>query len=806
MEQGYVVYESVDNKTYFIHNLFRDVILQETHLLQMSTDQARKMNLHRKSAYVVVGVLIAAMGYTWTNSFMLNKNNLNQLNLTTTTYLQNYQAFYSGHSEIPPSLSQLYLMRHTFEPDNDATSMHWGLYQGNRFSDEINTIYLTQLRRQFVPLLQATVEEQLRKNIRTPSQSYNFLRVYLMLSDPAKMEKGFVESWMKLYWQNALPTQTVLQETLNENLAEYVNLDKTGIEPDKQLIADVRVILKNTSPAERVYFELEKEAASRQVSISNEFDSSFSQVFGQAGLDQKILYLYTKSGYENIYKKDLTSLVDDIADSNWILGRQDKRSFTQDELSSIKGYVQAMYMQRYTKAWLTLLSKYKIEPFDSLQNAADVLTLLSQPTSPFKQILDKIYQNTTLEKGDASPAAMAVRKGGSLSRLAPKNAAAAKSLLTAKGLGRTGMRAAKSGVISSGGSGGETTAVGAQFFDLNTIVRSSHDKPKPGAAGKAGGESESGGSPYGNIQATLSAVNAYVQNIANAADPSRASFEAASARLGSKSDDPISKLIQLANTLPAPLKQWLTSIADNTWGVILAQAKVYINQAWQQNVWPAYQQMLQYHYPLFKSSTNDSSLNDFATFFAPGGIYDAFFEQYLKPFINSDSHRWSMVTTDGHALPISSYNIEQLQLIYYVQQAYFANSKQVSVAFSIRPLDLSQSAGSATLDVGGQTISYAHGPIQATDAVWPAENPTQMASVSIYTLTGAQQSINTSGDWAWLKLLDKAIIKHTYSASTIQASFTINGHSISYELEMKGNKYNAFDINKIHRLRLPKTL
>jgi type VI secretion system protein ImpL len=803
LQQGSLQVEERHNQTYFIHNIFRDVILQETHLLQMSTDQSRKMNLHRKSAYVVIGVLILAMGYVWLNSYLLNKTKLDDLSVKAQDYLQNFYAYYSGKSEIPPSLSELYLMRHMFKPETDPTSMHWGLYQGERFTNQINTIYLQQLRRQFVPLLQQTIEDQLKKNIRNPSQSYNFLRVYLMLADPTQMNKQFVESWMQQYWQQTLPDQTVFQATLNENLDEYLDLDKLGISLDKQLVADVRAILRRTSPAERVYFELEKEAAGRNVSISNQFDSDFSQIFGQASLDQKISYLYTKSGYENIYKKDLKTLVDDVADSNWILGNKDKQQFNEDELASIKRYVQVRYMQNYTDAWLKLLGNFKIEKFDSLSNAANVLTMLSQPTSPLKQILDEVYKNTTLEKDDASPAAMATRKSsGGLANLAPKSASAAKSLLSAKGLARTAMRAGRSGAIT-GGADQKTTAVGAAFFDLNTIVRSSREQPKPGAKGKEG--NDKGGSPYGGIQTAFSNLSAYVQNIANAADPNRAAFEAAQARLTGKGDDAISKLIQLANSSPEPLKEWMNAIASNTWAIILAQAKVYINQAWQENVWPAYEQTLLYHYPLSKSSNNDATMNDFTIFFAPGGIYDTFFQQYLAPFVNTASVRWSMVQQDGSALPLSRINIQQLQLVHYIQQAFFSSGKIVSVPFSVKPTDLSQSAGSATLNVAGQNINYAHGPIQSTDVVWPAASPTQMASISVYTIAGAQQSINTSGDWAWLKLLDRGRIKRSYSASTINVSFNINGRVVAYSLEVKG-KFNAFDVSVIHSVRLPRTL
>lgn len=803
LHQGLAPLDEQYNSTYFVFNIFRDIIFQEKHLLQMSTNQARKTNLHRNTSYIVIGVLALGMVYVWANSFVLNHIKMRELNATAKDYMANYEAYYTGQNDIPPSLSELYTLRHTFDDNTDPHSMHWGLYQGYRFSDQISQVYLRQLERQFVPLLQQTVEEQLQQNMNDPANLYNFLRVYLMLADPSRIDAPFITSWMKMYWQQALPSQDVLQATLDENLQDYLTLNQKGIKMNQPLVDQARSMLIHTSPAQRVYFELEKDATTDQVSISNEFDSDFAQVFGQASLDLTISRLYTKQGYNDIYKANINSLIADASDSNWILGTsQSQTNFTSDEIASIKRYVDTMYMQNYTNAWLNLLAKFQVRQFDNLQDAENVLALLSQPTSPLKQVLDQVYKNTVLEKGDLVAAAVARRQGVSTASLAPKSASAAKSAVSKSGVTSAVNKLTQS--LFTGSSSAKTTAVGATFYQLNMIVQSSQAQPAAGAAGQVGGQGDQT-SPYGNIQAAIGNLDSYVQDILSASNPDRAAYEAAVEHLQGKGDDPISKLIAIANNSPEPLADWLNSLAQNTWAAELAAAKSYISDAWQQNVWPVYQQTLQDKYPLYADARDDVSMADFSNFFAPGGVFDQFYQTYLAPFIDDSSARWTVAVVDGAGLPLSSAEVQQLQAANQVQQAFFGNNKQVSVAFTVQPIDLSAQAGGSELTIEGVNIDYSHGPIQSTNVVWPSANPTESASLSIYTIGGAQQTITTSGDWAWLKLLDKAHIQHGSGNSAINAYFTINNNQVSYSISVK-NRYNPFIMDLLHSVDLKQTL
>ena len=92
-------------------------------------------------------------------------------------------------------------------------------------------------------------------------------------------------------------------------------------------------------------------------------------------------------------------------------------------------------------------------------------------------------------------------------------------------------------------------------------------------------------------------------------------------------------------------KRWLTSLADETWRVILQSAHQHINNEWRNTVYRSYMDSIEGRYPIAKNSDNDIALFDFVAFFKPNGTVDSFYQENIKPFIHT-RNGWRNKTID----------------------------------------------------------------------------------------------------------------------------------------------------------------
>ena len=117
-------------------------------------------------------------------------------------------------------------------------------------------------------------------------------------------------------------------------------------------------------------------------------------------------------------------------------------------------------------------------------------------------------------------------------------------------------------------------------------------------------------------------------------------------------------------------------------------------------------------YPFTPGSTNDIPLDDFAKLFAAGGLLDKFFNDNLQTFVDTSGPTWKAQPVAGVAPPVTPADLAQFQRASQIRDLFFGGGgNQPTVRFDITPVDTD--AKQVTLDLDGQSIVYAHGPIRA---------------------------------------------------------------------------------------------
>lgn len=279
------------------------------------------------------------------------------------------------------------------------------------------------------------------------------------------------------------------------------------------------------------------------------------------------------------------------------------------------------------------------------------------------------------------------------------------------------------------------------------------------------------------INKTLNKLHDFVAKIANESEPRAIYQTSVDLMNGAIKGDPITQLYNQAQSLPAPLNQWYTRIAQNSLQVILQAARQVINNDWKANVIGEYQENLAGRYPLDSSASAEVSLENFSHFFAPQGTFDAFYQKDLQGFI--DNKNWRLKTRLGQNIGIPEQQFKQIIKLVNIRDKYFSDgSKQPHLKFVVKPITLTELAARVELRLGSQSLNYAHGPQRGYAWQWPVSGDAQETSVVFSLFSGSTPSGGVyQGNWAWFRLLTNSAI-HSDASDTYY--FTVQASDGSY--------------------------
>lgn len=299
----------------------------------------------------------------------------------------------------------------------------------------------------------------------------------------------------------------------------------------------------------------------------------------------------------------------------------------------------------------------------------------------------------------------------------------------------------------------------------------------------------------------------YLTPITNATDINKQAFIAASIRMRNNgADDPIENLLANIKEYPEPVRSWLYNLASNAWDLMLTDAETYINSQWQKSIIPQYQAQIADLYPFAATATANVTLTNFSYFFAPNGLIDKFFLDYLSPYIDATQLPWKLKNLDGNALPIYNSTLACLQQAYAIQRIYFdRTNQQPYLAFIVQPINLDNNLENITITLGSQQITYANNQYPAVKFIWPDNTNSNLAQITFTDKNDKQVSLTEKGPWALFKLLQHGNL--TKEQDKKYYSLTLNSQSLSAKLAIATQqKTNPFSLALLKNFRLPDSL
>lgn len=599
----------------------------------------------------------------------------------------------------------------------------------------------------FLPNLGALLEQPLT-NSADPTILYGALKTYLMLGDPSHFNTLFVQQWLTNYWQQTLRNNPVLQQQLLTHLTALLAQPITPLELNQSLVTTARNALIASSPLNLAYAILKNRTDSTAINpffFTPEQAALFGKVFTSNGKDLEIPSLYTAAEFQNVYFNKIKNACGAATNGDWVLGQNRRLMDTQTLIQQ----VQTLYLQDYASHWTNLLANIQIIPADNWQQLNATLNNLLTRQSPFSVLLQTIATNTAA------------------SALVPN---------------LTGIENNQLANIK--------TNLSDHFQTLNDLLPTNNNGPKT----------------LDTILLQLTQLRDYLADITSAGNSDKAAFLASKSLFQAESTaNPLQNLLTIAALAPPPIQDWLLTLANNSWRLLLDHTAQYLNEQWQNEVIPLYNDRLYNHYPLFKNASQDITLDDFAAFFSNKGVLANYFNNYLAPFIDTSQTQWSWRNIDGQHINLTPTILSQFERAAIIRTMFFAQGQTFNVDFSLRLVALEPGTSSFALTQNEDSFLDRTPSKSAHPISWPGAEKSSLVTLVFTDNDGHQTSTTEIGPWAIFKLLTKANLQATDNPQYFQLTFDLNGNAAQYQLRAD-QIINPFLPNIVDQFRCPTTL
>ena len=315
------------------------------------------------------------------------------------------------------------------------------------------------------------------------------------------------------------------------------------------------------------------------------------------------------------------------------------------------------------------------------------------------------------------------------------------------------------------------TVIDQRFQSIHTQLRSSSERP----------------APLNDALAMVQELHDYLNDILQASDSDEQAYLSARERYQGAGNNIARKMRSRAGQSPEPLKSWLTDLSDNSWKLILSDARRHLNSVWKEQVYSSYQRSLKDRYPLTAGQSIEAPLQDFDRFFRPDGIEQQFFDEYLKPFINT--RNWQVKSLDGQKLALSRNTLAQLKQASWIRESFYKPGGDFMVDFKLQPTKLDPDVRLFSLELGEQRLRYSHGPRTFSSFNWDSAAQARIMFEDLNSTVNRQEF---DGDWAWFRLLDESSLTTTNDPREFELVFKQAGREARFRLIAESSS-NPFD-------------
>ena len=820
---------SGQERTYFIADLVTKVMFGEAALASLDVKAQRRSFIITAALYTGLATFTLGAALAWWVSYQRNNELVLRANDAVTKATAMYSPFLNETiiadmdlAKIEPILNHLRTLPAGYSEAHKSTPLlsRFGLSQWGRLSTSSEALYDKGLERLMHSRMMYRLQEQIRVNLSNPEGLYELLKVYLILGGRKALDsdlKNLIEDWMKRDWVSQEMYFGAANVRLREALAEHLsallqNMSSTsnfrGIKADDELIKEAQKTLARMSLAERGHQILRVEAQS----MAGKVDWSAARKGGQdaklvfegangADLDTvRVPYFYTYDGFHNAFFARLRDVAFKIETEKWVLGEIVNEEVIVAQYQTLIPDLLNLYEGQYVFAWSKAIGALNLRKLLDNEPKYPNLSAISALTSPFRQMLESIRDET------------------SLTRERQKKGTGADSKENINQAANTLKRAGQAqSVLQSFGVSTPNIVSGSRLSILENAVRSL-ENPDPTKKETIPGarieeafrpyfralDGQAGQRPIDQVLNTFAEIQRNFQTLAT--DSSAAS------QVNNQLNNHIQTLKNAANLMPAPFDGHLQGAAKEFQGKIKGEIDSIVRQKLRSEVTTQCRQIIENRYPFFKSSDRDVSIADFGRLFAVGGIMDRFYTQNLVQRLDTSAPEWRFINvSDVGSLRQTTLN--EFKRAIEIRDTFFpSGGNRPGFEIVVKPLDETE----AKLEVNERSV-ISNKSAMPVSFTWPGAEGLGRSVISITKVTPSTglstwftsapppepvriPGPDKRGPWSFFKLLDGGSLSR--NQTMLVARFRVGGQQVSYEIGVGASK-NPLTLPALREFRCP---
>ena len=823
-------------RSYFLSRLLREVIFGEAALAGLDPKIERRRKIIGIGAYAACALALVGLSASWLGSYVGNRELIAQVHAGASSYtallgeLQRRGADDQDLVATLPPLNALRGIRAGYDERDSAPSLNltFGLYQGTKLSRAATEAYRKALNDVLLPRLLSRAERQVSAAMGKPDLLYTTLKAYLILGRQGRLDAELIKQWLEADLVATYPTEedepnrTALLEHVTVMLEEPLR----AIPLNDPLIAQARAILTKQPLAEYSYNRILRSKTAQRMpewTVAEQGGPGSGQVFefrSGKDLNQGIPGVYTWPGYHSELLPLLRTVTQDLTEDGWVLGHEKRDvSAVVRDTAKLRQDVMGLYFNDYARRWDALIADIGVKPFKTPAEALEQLHSLAAPTSPLRELLTAIDRQTQLSRPPATDSInlqnTQVLRG--LGRFARYEVAAASSIRQQDLAGILGQAF---GMDSSGKPIDPAKRVDDHFRTFHNWVAGEQNRTAPleaaieriqamyHAFSDAASDPEKGRvlmTTLGNIGRPQAGNPSGGSGAGSPAAPGIPPGGAAVSPVAGGGGGPASQIADMTRTMPPEVARIFGPVERNAASVAAGTIGKELTDAWRTQVFPLCDAAFK-RYPFLPGSNDDVPVDDFVKLLGPGGEMERYFNTYLKSFVDTTQRPWRWTAPDKVPLGISAASLTQFDRAAQIREGLFNNGSTVQVRFLLTPVSLDPAVGQVSMDIGSQSMSYAHGPVQGQQFMWPgADGKFGVRLTMTPAAAGSSATIvEKDGPWALLRLLEGRIAS-SGQADKFRVNFQGGGGSAVFELAASSVR-NPFTLTALRSFRCPAKL
>lgn len=768
--------KTTGNRSYFLQDVFRRIIVPEAHLVKPNLRWEFRFRLLRLLGHMLALVIFLWLAGALYTSFGHNRSYLEVVQEKAKALAGAMTAFYKkpqadAMPEVLAAARDLpaYAGLNLADP---STGWRYGLYSAPPVLDAAVQTHAQLEDNLLVPYLVRRVESVLATAVsqKDAKQTYDTLRVYLMLHDKDKFNASDVRSWVQSDWAtgngaDAFGGRVAVLEHL-DSLLDGNRAVQSPYAKNEALIRSARDFLDSNTSIERLYDRAKAamtEEAPQDFTLVRAVGPQAGTVFTRASgepLERGIPGLFTYAGYHDLFNARLEEFVSKAqAVDGWVMGRaagpDAQKKTLEDAAGKLTGNdpltreIRRLYLNEYARHWETFLADIRPVSGNNLAFDLEILRNFAAPDSPLARLGRAAVHETTLSRPlEPEDSSLADKAIAVLNKKTEKI-----SSLAARAEARQ-----------------EREVVDNHFAALREVVTGQADVQRPGAGQASAGKPQ--------LDAMAGMVNAYYTTLVVANN-------ALNTRNLPPPADAGAQLRMEAAKLPPPFKAVLADLVvqgtrDVNKGVgdiLVAQMDAVIGESCRGAI--------DGKYPFTPTSMQDVDPEDFARIFAAGGVLDDFFQKVLAPHVDTTISPWRYKLTAQDVPPVAGPSLVPFQRAREIREVFFRDpgARKMAWKVDLKVVELDPEIVELNMDFDGQSQRYVHGPVIPLKVTWPGPRGGQGAEISASPRIRPDTStLAANGPWALMRVIARGKLAGSATTSHFLAEYDFDGRKARLDI------------------------